>query len=54
MNINLTDPNIINSKISNNNLSYEKLPFNQRNIAYGNSKNRINNKKKRKKKIIII
>ena len=50
MKIDIIDPDIINSKISNNNLSYEKLPSNQRNTAYGNNNNRINNFKKENEK----
>ena len=50
MNIYIKYPDSTNSNISNNNISYEKLPSNQRNNAYGNSHNRINNFKKEKEK----
>jgi len=50
MNIYIKYPDSIISNISNNNISYEKLPSNQRNNAYGNSHNRINNFKKEKEK----
>ena len=46
MNIDVNDPDSINSNISNNNLPYEKLPSNQRNNTHGNSNNRVNNFKK--------
>ena len=50
MDIYIKYPDSIISNISNNNISYEKLPSNQRNNAYGNSHNRINNFKKEKEK----